>query len=131
MTVDPWGGAGPVGMPTLQDSWREEAAARALDRAHGAVTAALRRIVTAEDVEWVGGPAARYRCELEDVADRTRAARARLEAAVRAAEDHAAAVRCRGAVALGGPSPWPSSPAGGAGGLAVDHRGLVPGPREP
>jgi hypothetical protein len=128
MTVHPWLGAGPLGAPTvLQDSWREAAAARALDRAHAAVAAALRRLAAAEDVEWVGGPAMRYRYELEDVTDRTRAARARLASAVRAAEEHAAVVQRQGALALGGPPSWPPSP--GVGALPDD--GTVPGPRRP
>jgi hypothetical protein len=91
------------------------------------VASALRRVVTARDVEWVGGPAVVYRSELADVVDGVRAARARLEAAVRAAEEHAAAVRCQGAVALGGPPPWPPSPVGGIG-FAARHEGLIPGP---
>jgi hypothetical protein len=131
MTVDPWGALGPVGTARLQDSWREAAAARALDRARDAVTAALRRLAVADDVEWVGGPAARYRAGLDDVADLTRAARVRLEAAVAAAEEHAAAVARLGAVALGAPPSWPPSSSAPTsawpGTIARGDDGLVPG----
>jgi hypothetical protein len=128
MDVDLRRGPVPVGAPTLlQDSWREEAAARALDRAHAAVTAALRRLAAAEDVEWVGGPAAGYRYELEDVTDRTRAAQARLVSAVRTTELHAAAVQRQGVLTLGEAPPWPHSP----GAPAFADNDTFPGPRRP
>jgi hypothetical protein len=117
----------------LHDSWREAAAVRALDRAETAVVAALRRLAEADEVDWVGGPAARYRCELEGVVDRTRAARALLAAAVRAAEEHALAVRRLGAVTLVGPPsigdhrpPWPWSEP-----VTAELRSPVPSGRTP
>ncbi|GAA2720869.1 hypothetical protein [Cellulomonas aerilata] len=123
MTVEPGSLLAPAHGSMLRESWREEAAARALDGAGEAVAAALRRIGEAADVEWVGGPAARYRDQLEDVAARTRTARACLSDAVRAAEEHARAVRLLGALTLAAPptladrwspSPW-STPSGGGG----------------
>jgi hypothetical protein len=105
MTVDPGALSALLDGSALRDSWREDAAVRALDRAESAVGTALRRLAGADDVDWVGGPAARYRCELEAVVDRTRAAHARLVAAVVAAEQHAQAVRRLGAVTLVAPRP--------------------------